>query len=59
MKNFKIEIQETLARDIEVKADSYEEALEKVKDQYYESDIVLYADDFVRVEFVKIDWNFI
>lgn len=55
MKNFKIEIQETLARDIEVKADSYEEALEKVKDQYYESDIVLYADDFVRVEFVKID----
>lgn len=36
MKNFKIEIQETLARDIEVKASSYEEALEKVKDQYYE-----------------------
>ena len=59
MKNFKIEIQETLARDIEVKASSYEEALEKVKDQYYESDIVLYADDFVGVEFVKIDWNFI
>lgn len=59
MKNFKIEIRETLARDIEVKADSYEEALEKVKDRYYESDIVLYAGDFVSVEFVKIDWNFI
>ncbi|MDU2109026.1 MAG: DpnD/PcfM family protein [Peptoniphilus rhinitidis] len=55
MKDFKIEIRETLLRDIEVKADSYEEALEKVKDLYYESEIVLYADDFVRVQFVRID----
>ena len=53
MKDFKIEIRETLSREISVKADSYEEALEKVKNDYFDEEIVLYADDFSRVEFVE------
>ena len=53
MKDFKIEIRETLAREISVKADSYEEALEKVKNDYFDEEIVLYGDDFSRVEFVE------
>ena len=53
MKNFKIEVRETLAREIDVKADSFEEALEKIKNDYFDEEIVLYADDFARVEFVQ------
>ena len=53
MKDFKIEIRETLSREISVKADSYGEALEKVKNDYFDEEIVLYGDDFSRVEFVE------
>ena len=41
MKDFKIEIRETLSREIDVKADSFEEALEKIKNDYFDEEIVL------------------
>nr|WP_281032391.1 DpnD/PcfM family protein [Peptoniphilus timonensis] len=47
-------MRETLSREIEVKADSYEEALEKIKDAYFDEEIVLYADDFSRAEFLEV-----
>lgn len=43
---YKIEILETLRRVIEVNAKNEEEAMDKVGRMYYNSDIVLGADDF-------------
>lgn len=43
---YKIEILETLRRVIEVDAKNEEEAMDKVGRMYYNSDIVLGADDF-------------
>lgn len=40
MKKFNIEITETLQRQIEVEADSYDEALKIVKGKYRNSEIV-------------------
>lgn len=43
---YKIEILETLRRVVEVDAKDEEEAMDKVGRMYYNSDIVLGADDF-------------
>ena len=43
---YKIEILETLRRVVEVDAKNEEEAMDKVGRMYYNSDIVLGADDF-------------
>lgn len=43
---YKIEILETLRRVIEVDAKNEEETMDKVGRMYYNSDIVLGADDF-------------
>lgn len=43
---YKIEILETLRRVIEVDAKNEEAAMDKVERMYYNSDIVLGADDF-------------
>lgn len=43
---YKIEILETLRRVIEVDAKNEEAAMDKVGRMYYNSDIVLGADDF-------------
>ena len=43
---YKIEILETLRRIVEVDAKNEEEAMDKVGRMYYNSDIVLGADDF-------------
>ena len=43
---YKIEILETLRRVVEVDAKNEEEAMERVGRMYYNSDIVLGADDF-------------
>ena len=43
---YKIEILETLRRIVEVDAKDEEEAMDRVGRMYYNSDIVLGADDF-------------
>ncbi len=43
---YKIEILETLRRVVEVDAKDEEEAMDRVGRMYYNSDIVLGADDF-------------
>lgn len=53
--NYTIRITETLSRDITVKADSLEEALEQLEADYASCNIVLSADDWVdtQVDIVK------
>lgn len=48
-KNMKyiIQVSELLASRLEIKAETSEEAIQKVKDKYYDGDIVLEADDYV------------
>ena len=46
MKKYKVEIQETLSRLIEVEADSESDAWEIVSKQYRNSEIILGGDDF-------------
>lgn len=48
---YEIEINETLSYTESVKADSYHEALDVVKDRYDRSEIVLDAESFVGVDF--------
>ena len=50
MKTFRIEIVETSARVIEIKAADIEAAIQKVKTQYHNEDIVLDESDFVDYE---------
>ena len=40
MNKYQIEIVETLSRVIDIEANSYEDALEKVKEKYDNSDII-------------------
>ena len=47
MPTYKIEITETLQRQIEVEASSKEEALKKIKEQYQNQEIVLNENDYV------------
>ncbi len=51
MANFKIEVREILARVIEIEADSIEDAVSAVVQQYGEGEIILNYDDFLAVEF--------
>lgn len=53
METYTIEIIETFSKIVEVKADSKEQALEKVREQYYESEIVLDSEDFLDTEIVE------
>jgi hypothetical protein len=46
-----IEIVETLSREIEIEADTAEEAKKAVSQLYGKEEIVLTADDFKGVEF--------
>lgn len=47
----KVRIQETLAKIIDISAETEEEALEKVRQLYKTSEIELTTDDFCCVEF--------
>ncbi len=51
MKEYTIEIIETLSKLVVVKADSKEQAIETVREKYYESEIVLDSEDFFETEF--------
>lgn len=48
---YEIEINETLSHTESVKADSYYEALDEVKDRYDRSEIILDAESFAGVDF--------
>jgi len=51
MKKYKVEIEETLNRIVEVDAENEDEAYMKVKEMYKNCEIVLMAEDFLDVEF--------
>ena len=53
MSKYQVEIVETLSRVIDVEANSYEEALDKVKAKYDKSDIVLDWEDLENVDYKK------
>ena len=48
-----IEIREELSRIKRVNAETYDEAIARVKDMYYLGEIVLTADDFRQVVFLQ------
>lgn len=50
-----VEIKETLSKQFKVVADSAEEAICQVKKQYFDSKIILTADDFVdyKIDTIK------
>lgn len=50
-----VEIQETLQRQVIVKANSKSEAVAEVRNKYKECEIVLSDNDFTGVEFVVHD----
>jgi len=54
-KTFKIEIQETLSRIIEVEADNIDEAISKANEMYNNEEIVLSENDFVEtnIDFIE------
>lgn len=54
-KPFKIEIQETLSRIIEVEADNIEEAIFKANEMYNNEEIVLSENDFVATKIDKLE----
>ena len=51
MSKYKVEVEETLTRAIEVEAESENEALIKAERAWHEEKIVLDARDFLDVEF--------
>lgn len=51
MEDYTIEIIETLSKLVVVKADSKEQAIDIVREKYYESEIVLDEEDFYETEF--------
>lgn len=55
MPEFQIEISETLSRIVSVDANDIDEAIQKVREQYSQCDIVLDSEDFISVDFNEID----
>ena len=55
METYKIEIQEFLARVVNVDANSIDEATLLVKEKYKKTEIVLDYNDFVEVDFIDIN----
>lgn len=48
---YKVEILETLRREVEVESESEEEAIDKIKTMYGKADIVLDSSDFIGVDY--------
>lgn len=58
MAKYVVTITETLEKQITVDADNGDEAIEKVRDRYRASKIILDADDFTNVVFgVDRPWD--
>lgn len=54
-KKFKVEIKETMSKVISVKAESKEEALEKVRRMYDECGVILTAEDYESTQMEVIE----
>lgn len=54
---YQIEVSETLCRIVEVKAESEEEAIDIVEQQYKNEEIVLDASDYVEYEIKRFGGN--
>ena len=54
---FDVRIEETLATHITVEANSEKEAIEIVKEQYYNEEIVLDSNDFIGTNFTASKIN--
>ncbi len=52
---YEVTIKEALGRAVFVEADSLDEAVEKVKEMYYQSKVVLDADDYLGTTFYYKD----
>lgn len=56
MKKFKVVIKEVLEKELEIEAETKEDAIKKVKTEYYDAknpDYILTADDFTgETEFI-------
>lgn len=48
---YSVTIEETLSRTVNIEAENQQDAIEKVKKQYKNEDIVLNGDDFSEVVF--------
>lgn len=59
MKKYKIKVIETLSKVVEVEAEDYVSAFEKVEDMVNCEDIILTADDFEGREFYDTVQNFV
>ena len=57
MEKYKIEVTEYLQRVIDVEADSEEEAIKFINDQYKNKKIVLDADDYIQTDIEVYDPN--
>jgi Na+-transporting NADH:ubiquinone oxidoreductase subunit NqrC len=55
MKIYEVEIQEFLARVVEIEAESSADAISKINEKYINSEIVLNYNDFVEVDFLDIN----
>lgn len=53
MDKYTVIINETLSKSFDVEAESYSEAIQKVKDKYYseDPDYILSADDYYETDF--------
>lgn len=54
MKKYKIVITETLSRVVEVEAEDWSDAIEKVEADYWDSKIILDSNDYLCTDF---DWD--
>lgn len=54
MKTYKIRIIETLSRDVEISAEDIDDAFDEIEHKHQSGEIVLDADDFQGVEFIKV-----
>lgn len=48
---FKIEITETLQKQVEVEANSEEDAISRIRNQYYQANIVLDESNYIDTQF--------
>ncbi len=47
MRTYKVEIEETLVKVVDIEAECEGDAIKQVENKYRNSEIVLYADDFI------------
>lgn len=51
MDKYVVSIYETLAKNIEVEAEDYPDAIQKVREKYNNKEIILSADDYLDTDF--------